>query len=94
MSERPGPHIGAPQRQHQIMAMLWLLSTAESKEESETFLRGLEWTVAREWGWNTLQLKAELLQCQEIMTEYQGRMTFWFTKEGMEFDYHCTPPGK
>lgn len=93
MSERPGPHIGPPRRQHQIMAMLWLLSTSRNKEEAQSFLVALEAAVEYLWGWDEHQLKADLIQCEQAMKEYQGRMTFWFSKEGaMQFDYHCTPP--
>ena len=94
MHERPGPHIGAPQREHQIIAMLWLLSTAESKEEARGFLVSLEAAVEQMWGWHPRRLEIELLQSEQVMKDYQGRMTFWFTDEGMEFDYHCTPPSK
>ena len=91
--KRPGPHI-EPQREHQIMAMLLLLAFSSSYEESISVLRGLEWIAAHEWGWNSLQLQAELEKCRELMIQYDGRLTYWFTKEGMEFDYHCTPPAQ
>jgi hypothetical protein len=86
MSERPGPHIGEPKREHQVIAMLYLLSTAPSKEEATRFLQGLEWVVTRQWGWNPIRLKDELVQAEKIMKEYRGRMTFWFTEKGMEFE--------
>jgi hypothetical protein len=92
MNERPGPDIGPPQRQHQIIAMLWLLSTCASKAEAQNFLAGLRWSVGREWGWDAARLSRELVTAEAALKAYQGRTTFWFTDEGMEFDYHCTPP--
>lgn len=92
MPERPGANIGAPRQEHQVGAMLYLLSCAQSKEEALVTLRGLEWTVAHLWGWEPEVFKAELLRCEEVMREYQGKTSFWFTESGMEFDYDCRPP--
>lgn len=92
MSQRPGPDIGVPKQQHQIIAMLWLLSTAQNREEAELFLKGLEWSARHLWGWEPERLRAELVAAQEVLCEYQGKTTFWFTSSGMEFDYNCTPP--
>ena len=94
MSERPGPDIGPPHREHQVIAMVWLLSTAQSTDEALRFLQGLEWVVAHEWGWGSVRLRDELRRAEQVMKDYQGRMTFWFTDEGMEFDYECKPPPK
>ena len=92
MSERPGPDIGVPKQQHQVVAMLWLLSTCQSKREAVGFLAGLEAVVAQLWGWDAVRLKGELQAAEKVLREYQGKTTFWFTEKGMEFDYNCTPP--
>lgn len=92
MSERPGPDIGSPKQQHQVVAMLWLLSTAGSKKEAVGFLTVLEVAVKELWDWEPERLKAELIACEQALREYSGRTTFWFTDKGMEFDYVCTPP--
>ncbi len=89
---RPGADIGAPTQQHQVIAMLWLLATCQSKEEAQVFLPCLEVAVKELWDWDPDRLKAELKECESILRTYQGRTTFWFTEEGMEFDYQCTPP--
>lgn len=91
-SERPGPDIGVPKAQHQVVAMLWLLSTAQNKKEALGFLTVLEVAVKELWDWEPDRLKAELIKCEEILRTYAGRTTFWFTEAGMEFDYECTPP--
>jgi hypothetical protein len=90
--ERPGPDIGVPKRQHQVVAMLYLITTSQNLRESQSFLLALEAAVQLEWGWDPGRLKAELNNAERILIEYQGRTTFWFTKEGLEFDYNCTPP--
>lgn len=59
MSERPGPDIGEPKQQHQIAAMLYLVSCAQNKGEAVVTLKGLEWTVNHLWGWEPERLKAE-----------------------------------
>lgn len=92
MSTRPGPDIGNPKQQHQVVAMLWLVACAQSKAEAIVTVKGLEWTVRHLWGWEPERLKAELIQAEEILRTYSGRTTFWFTSEGMEFDYECSPP--
>lgn len=92
MSERPGPDIGVPKQQHQVVAMLWLLATCQSKKEAQVFLPCLEVAVKELWGWEPNRLKAELIQAEAVLRTYAGRTTFWFTKEGMEYDYECSPP--
>jgi hypothetical protein len=92
MSERPGPDIGPPTQQHQVIAMLWLLSTCQSAEEAKVFLPCLEVAVKELWGWEPARLKAELVEAESVLRTYSGRTTFWFTESGMEFDYHCSPP--
>jgi hypothetical protein len=92
MNERPGPDIGVPTQQHQVVAMLWLLSTCQNKTEAQLFLRALELCVRQLWGWEPERLKAALIQAEQVLRTYSGRTTFWFTERGMEFDYDCTPP--
>lgn len=92
MSERPGPDIGSPKQQHQVVAMLWLLLTAQDQGQALVIRAGLEWTARHLWGWEAERLGTELIAVQEALLAYQGRTTFWFTSEGMEYDYVCSPP--
>jgi hypothetical protein len=92
MNNRPGPDIGRPQQQHQVVAMLWLMSTCQSVEEAGVFLPCLEVAVKELWGWAPARLKRELVEAESVLRTYGGRTTFWFTEKGMEFDYNCTPP--
>lgn len=94
MSERPGADIGPPKQQHQVVAMLWLLSTAQNKKEALGFLTVLEVAVKELWGWDPERLKRELVEVESILRTYQGRTTFWFTPTGMEYDYVCSPPAQ
>ncbi len=91
---RPGPDIGPPKQQHQVIAILWLLATCQSKHEARVFLPCLEVAVKELWGWDPARLRSELEECESILRTYQGRTTFWFTQRGMEFDYDCTPPAQ
>jgi hypothetical protein len=91
-NDRPGPDIGTPSQQHQVVAILWLLATSQTRVEAHGFLVALEAAVDALWGWTPARLQTELRTCEGVLREYQGRMTFWFTDTGMEFDYECTPP--
>jgi hypothetical protein len=75
-----------------MVAMLWLLSTAQNDEEAELFFQGLQWSARHIWGWEPERLRAELMAVEEVLRTYGGRTTFWFTDKGMEFDYVRTPP--
>lgn len=93
MSERPGPDIGVPKQQHQLVAMLYLVSCSQSKEEAHGFLAALEAAVEELWGWEPDRLRVELVEVRQVLQDYQGKTTFWFTPAGtLEFDYNCTPP--
>jgi hypothetical protein len=92
MSERPGPDIGRPQQQHQIIAMLWLLSTSQNQAEAQVILAALQVLVRELWGWEADRLKRELVEAESVLRTYSGRTTFWFSDEGMHFDYHCSAP--
>jgi hypothetical protein len=44
------------------------------------------------WGWDEHRLQNEIRGCHKTMVESGGRMTFWFTEQGLEFDFSVPKP--
>ncbi|HEX4713450.1 MAG TPA: hypothetical protein VH164_00835 [Ktedonobacteraceae bacterium] len=90
--QRPGPDIGSPMREHQVITMLFLLSMCGSAEELAALRIGLHRAVMA-WGWSPNRLEVELDAAKEVLIEYKCRFTLWFDHDGaLEFDYNCEPP--
>jgi hypothetical protein len=90
--KRPGLDFKVPMPQHIVLAMLWMTAMAGDKTEMRALLYAFAALAADLWGWDEHRLQEEMRGCHKTMVESGGRMTFWFTEQGLEFDFSVPKP--
>jgi hypothetical protein len=84
---RPGPDVGAAKTEHLVMMMTGMLLMARNRQELWAMQDAFVALSADIWDWDEGQFRFEITQCRQTMEASRGRMTFWFTPMGLEFDF-------
>lgn len=87
MNPRPGPEI-QPGKEHQLLAMHLLLAFCSNRGELELTLRLLGSRARALWGWDQDEFMGHMQEGLEVMRAANGRLSFWFSPAGLEFDYY------